>query len=52
MNIGTILLIILILILVGVLPTWPHAQNWGYAPVGGVGLVLIVIVILLLMGKL
>ncbi len=48
---GTILLIILILILVGALPTWPHSTNWGYYPSGGIGLVLIIVVILLLMGR-
>ena len=46
-----ILLIILILILLGVLPTWPHSRNWGYYPSGGVGLVLVIIIILLLIGK-
>ena len=48
---GTILLIILILILIGALPTWPYSSGWGYYPSGGVGLVLIIIVILLLMGR-
>lgn len=48
---GTILLIILILILIGALPTWPHSRSWGYYPSGGVGLVLIILVILLLMGR-
>ena len=52
MSIGTILLVILILMLVGVLPTWPHAQAWGYYPAGGIGLVLIVILILILVGRL
>nr|WP_221304396.1 DUF3309 family protein [Povalibacter uvarum] len=47
---STILLIILILLLVGALPTWPHSRNWGYAPSGLLGTVLIVIVILLLLG--
>ena len=49
---GTILLIVLILILVGALPTWPHSSGWGYYPSGGVGLVLIIVVILLLLGRL
>lgn len=49
---GTILLVILILILLGVLPTWPHSANWGYGPSGGVGLVLLILVILLLTGRL
>jgi Protein of unknown function (DUF3309) len=48
---GTILLILLILLLVGALPTWPHSQNWGYFPSGGLGLVLLIIIILLLLGK-
>jgi Protein of unknown function (DUF3309) len=48
---GTILLIILILLLIGVLPTWPHSRGWGYYPSGGIGLVLIIILILLLMGR-
>ncbi|HRH14110.1 MAG TPA: DUF3309 family protein [Azonexus sp.] len=48
---GTILLIILVLILVGVIPTWPHSRNWGYAPSGSVGLLLLILVILLLMGR-
>ncbi len=48
---GTILLIILILILLGALPTWPYSSGWGYYPSGGVGLVAIIVVILLLMGR-
>lgn len=48
---GTILLVILILILLGVVPTWPHSRNWGYAPSGVVGLVVVVLVVLLLMGR-
>jgi len=52
MNLGTILLIIVILFLIGVLPTWPHSANWGYFPSGGLGVVLIVIIILLLLGRL
>jgi hypothetical protein len=51
MSLGTILLIILILMLVGALPTWPHSKNWGYYPSGGVGLVVVIILILLLMGR-
>ncbi len=47
---GTILLVFLILMLVGALPTWPHSRNWGYYPTGGLGLVLIIVVILLLTG--
>jgi len=49
---GTILLIILILLLVGAIPTWPHSRSWGYAPSGTIGLILLVVLILLLMGKL
>ena len=49
---GTILLIILILILVGSLPTWPYSSGWGYYPSGGIGLVVVVLVVLLLMGRL
>jgi len=49
---GTILLIILILILLGALPTWPYSSGWGYYPSGGVGLILIIVVILLLIGRL
>jgi hypothetical protein len=48
---GTILLIILILILIGALPAWPYSTGWGYYPSGGIGLVLIIVVILLLMGR-
>ena len=51
MTIGTILLIILILILIGVIPTWSHSRDWGYAPGGIVGVILIVLLILLLMGR-
>jgi len=51
MSIGTILLIVLILMLIGALPSWPHSKSWGYGPTGGLGLVVIIIVILLLMGR-
>jgi hypothetical protein len=51
MSIGTILLVILILALVGALPTWGHSQNWGYAPSGSLGLIVLILVILLLLGK-
>ncbi|MGQ0801418.1 MAG: DUF3309 family protein [Pseudomarimonas sp.] len=51
MSIGTILLIILILMLVGALPTWGHSRRWGYGPSGGVGLIVIILVVLLLMGR-
>jgi hypothetical protein len=49
---GTILVVLLILMLVGSLPTWPHSRNWGYGPTGGLGVVLAVLVVLLLLGKL
>jgi hypothetical protein len=48
---GTILLIILILLLVGALPTWPYSSGWGYYPTGGIGLVLLILVILLVLGR-
>jgi len=51
MSIGTILLVILILALVGIIPIWPHSRSWGYAPSGGVGLVVIILLILLLLGR-
>ena len=51
MSIATILLIFLILILVGALPTWGHSRNWGYGPSGGIGLVVVVLIVLLLMGR-
>jgi len=52
MSIGTILLIVLILILIGVIPAWPHARSWGYAPSGIVGVILVVVLVLFLMGRL
>ncbi|OIQ81547.1 hypothetical protein GALL_366900 [mine drainage metagenome] len=52
MSLGTILLIVLILMLIGAFPSWPHSRNWGYAPSGGLGLVVIILIILLLMGRL
>jgi len=51
MSLGTILLIVLILILVGVLPTWPHSSSWGYYPSGGLGLIVLILLILLLTGR-
>ncbi|MFZ0927345.1 MAG: DUF3309 family protein [Syntrophobacteraceae bacterium] len=48
---GTILLIILVLVLVGSVPAWPHSRGWGYYPSGGMGLVLLIVVVLLLMGR-
>jgi len=47
---GTILLIILILLLLGALPTWPHSRSWGYYPSGGLGLIVVIILVLLLLG--
>jgi hypothetical protein len=52
MSLGTILLIVLVLILLGVIPTWPHSRSWGYTPSGVLGVILIVVIVLLLMGKL
>jgi hypothetical protein len=51
MSIGMILLVILILALVGVIPSWPHSRSWGYGPSGGLGLVVVILVILVLLGK-
>lgn len=50
MSIGTILLIILVLALVGAIPTWPHSRRWGYGPSGGVGLILVIVLILFVLG--
>ena len=52
MSLGTILLIVLILLLVGAIPTWPHSRSWGYGPSGVLGVVLIIVVVLLLTGRL
>lgn len=51
MSLGTILLIVLVLFLIGVLPTWPHSAHWGYYPSGGLGIVVVVVVVLLLTGR-
>lgn len=51
MSLGTILLIVIILLLIGALPTWPHSKNWGYGPTGGLGLVLVILLVLYLMGR-
>ena len=51
MTIGTILLIVLILMLFGAIPAWPHSRSWGYGPSGGLGLVVLILIILLLLGK-
>lgn len=50
MSLGTILLVILVLMLVGVIPVWPHSRSWGYKPSGGLGLILVIILILLVLG--
>lgn len=50
-GLGTILLIVLILLLLGALPAWPHSRGWGYAPTGGLGLIVIILVVLLLLGR-
>ena len=51
MSLGTILLILIILLLIGVIPAWPHSRSWGYAPSGVLGLVLVIVLILLLLGR-
>jgi len=51
MTLGTILLVVLILLLIGAIPSWPHSRNWGYGPSGGLGLVVVILIILLLLGK-
>lgn len=51
MSIGTLLLIVLVLILVGAIPAWPHSRSWGYGPSGGVGLIVVILLVLLLMGR-
>ena len=52
MTLGTLLVILLVLLLIGALPTWPHSKSWGYYPTGGIGLLLLVMIILLLTGRL
>jgi len=51
MGIGTIILIILVLVLVGAIPSWPHSRGWGYGPSGGLGLIVVVLLILVVLGK-
>jgi hypothetical protein len=51
MGLGTILFILLILMLVGAIPAWPHSRSWGYGPSGGLGLIVVVLLVLLLMGR-
>lgn len=52
MSLGTILLIVLILMLIGVIPSWPHSRGWGYGPSGALGVVVIILIVLLLTGRL
>ena len=52
MSLGTILLIVLVLMLIGVVPVWPHARSWGYGPSGIVGVILVIVLVLFLMGRL
>ena len=51
MSLGTILLVVVILMLIGAFPAWPHSRSWGYGPSGGLGLVLLILLILFLMGR-
>jgi hypothetical protein len=51
MTLGTILIIVLILMLLGLVPTWPHSRSWGYGPSGALGLILVVVIVLFLLGK-
>jgi Protein of unknown function (DUF3309) len=51
MGIGTIILIVLVLMLIGAIPAWPHSRGWGYGPSGGLGLVVVILIVLLLMGR-
>lgn len=51
MGIGTVILIVVILMLIGAIPSWPHSKSWGYGPSGGLGLIVIILLILVLMGR-
>lgn len=51
MTLGTLLLVLLILMLIGAIPSWPHSKNWGYAPSAGLGLIVIILIVLLLTGR-
>ena len=51
MSLGLVVLIVLVLALVGAIPTWPHSRNWGYGPSGGLGLIVVIILVLVLMGR-
>ena len=48
---GTILIVVVILMLLGVLPTWPHSRQWGYYPSGGIGMILLILIVLILLGR-
>lgn len=50
MSVGTLLLIVLVLILLGAIPAWPYSRNWGYGPSGGIGLLVVILIVLLVMG--
>jgi hypothetical protein len=52
MSLGTILLIVIVLMLIGAFPAWPHSRSWGYGPSGGLGLIVIILIVLLLLGRL
>lgn len=52
MSLGTIVLILLIFLLIGAFPTWPHSRSWGYGPTGGLGVIVVILIVLLLMGRL
>ncbi|MBK8115597.1 MAG: DUF3309 domain-containing protein [Candidatus Accumulibacter sp.] len=51
MSLGTLLLIVLVLLLIGAIPSWPHSRGWGYGPSGGLGLVVLILIVLLVLGK-
>ena len=51
MSLGTILLIVVVLMLIGAIPSWPHSRGWGYAPSGGIGVVLVILIVLLLLDR-
>jgi len=51
MSVGTILLVVLILLLIGVIPSWPHSRQWGYGPTGAVGVIVLILVVLLILGR-
>lgn len=51
MTLGTILFIVLVLLLIGAIPSWPHSRSWGYGPSGGLGLIVVIVLVLLVLGK-